>query len=402
MNKKPLSLLPVSKPGDRIVIDPSIAQPEDVLDLETYKELLKQMKKLKEERHRLHQIIVSYPIEERRKIPEWEQSSVLGEQYRSLNQEYHRRLPIHLLAQCPYCGTHVLQPVDSFSLMGCDASLLCDQGVHFYGSDWDWYENVPPRQRCPHTLCVTRSVNLNGLHPDDVAGWMLSPKWGSMYSEPSVIVWPLIARCTSAVIHALPVGRLDDGEPIHRYTAYYVTYFASDDTNLRTEEMWVPTDLGEPATGAVQGDRDVIKWVKAGRLFWLNPDNPGQLVRVPVEAFPYSDVEMKGWYKILEGGRLDGPKPYLRNWQGEAPPHDESFPETIEPYVFPFEDTLQVLLREDSEKVRLEAVKMLFNRRESLDLDARATLHRMADEDQSEQVRKLAEHYLKNLEAKEP
>jgi hypothetical protein len=211
------------------------------------------------------------------------------------------------------------------------------------------------------------------------------------------MVWPLVARHTSAVIHALPVGRLDDGEPNHRYTAYYVTYFAGDDTNLRTEEMWVYTDTGEPATGAVQCDRDVIKWVKAGRLFWLNPDDPGQLVRGPVEAFPYANVQMKGWYNILEGGRLDGPKPYARNWQGKAPPHDESFPETIKPIVFPFEDTLQILLSEDLEEVRFKAVKILFERRESLDLDVRATLRRMAAEDQSEQVRKLAEHYLKNL-----
>ena len=132
------------------------------------------------------------------------------------------------------------------------------------------------------------------------------------------------------MLHALPIGRLDDKEPIHRYTAYFCTYFAGDWTNLLSEEMWVPNDLGGPAMGLVQVDIDLKKWVKADRLFWLDPDDQSQLVQGPAEAFPYADVQPVGWYRIVRGGQMDGPHPYYTVWQGGAPTHDQSFPKTIE------------------------------------------------------------------------
>jgi hypothetical protein len=132
------------------------------------------------------------------------------------------------------------------------------------------------------------------------------------------------------VVHALPIGRLDDPEPIHRYTAYFVTYFVGDESNLYTNEMWVPNDLGEPATGGVQIDTDLLKWVRAGRLFWMDPEDTSRLVKGPAEEFPYANIQPQGWYEFTEGGQVDGPRPYASVWEGEAPTHDESFPKTIE------------------------------------------------------------------------
>lgn len=177
------------------------------------------------------------------------------------------------------------------------------------------------------------SVNLHGLTLDDLPEWALQrERWMRMDSAPYVMVWPLIARQTSVVVHTVPIGRLDDPEPIHRYTAYFVTYFAGDETNLYTEEMWVPTDLGGPATGAVEIDTNLAKWVRAGRLFWLDPNDVNRLVKEPTEAFPYTypHIQPQGWYEIIEGGQVDGPRSYHKVWRGTAPPHDESFPETIE------------------------------------------------------------------------
>jgi hypothetical protein len=150
-----------------------------------------------------------------------------------------------------------------------------------------------------------------------------------MDSAPHVMVWPLIARYTSAVMHALPIGRLDDAEPAHHYTAYMVTYFVGEGSNLY-EQMWVPTEFRGPATDGVQVDIDLLKWVRAGRLYWLDREDTSRLVKGPAEAFPYADVEPKGWYYIRPGGQMDGPHPYYQIWQGQAPPHDESFPRSIE------------------------------------------------------------------------
>jgi hypothetical protein len=321
------SSAPISKLGDRIVLDPSIPQPEGVFNLATYKALLSQARNLREKIVLLTAAVQTYPIEERHSSLESQLRRPLLAQFYALAEEYHTRLPIHALAKCPYCGTTILLPVDSFSLMGFDPYLKATKAYHWGGN---WYGSDPPRQRCLHAICATLSVNLNGLEPDDLSGWMLGRETVLMRSAPYVMVWPLIARCTSAVFHALPIGRLDDKEPTHRYTAYFCTYFAGSWTNLLSEEMWVPNELGGPAMGAVQIDTDLKKWGKAGRLFWLDPDDQSQLVRGPAEAFPYANVQPVGWYHIVRGGQMDGPHPYYTVWQGDAPAHDESYPKTIE------------------------------------------------------------------------
>ncbi len=327
MSKKLLHPTPISKIGERIVFHASISQPENVFNLVTYKRIMEHAKRLRQKELDLHQILASYNQKECSATPEWKQFLACREEFRSLIHEYRHRLPIHLLAQCPYCGAHILQPVDTFSLLGLTPSLNATQ-VYWGGPEWR--ESLPPKQRCRHALCATLSVNLNGLQPDDISGWILGEKTRLIDSAPHLMVWPLIARHTSAVMHALPIGRLDDEEPIHRYTAHFATYFAGDKTNLYTKEMWVPNDLGGPAMGLVQIDIDLLKWVKAGRLFWLNPVDTRQLMHEPIESFPYAYVEPKGWYYVLAGGQVDGPHSYYQVWHGTAPLHDESFSHTIE------------------------------------------------------------------------
>lgn len=331
---KRASRRPASHPGDRIELDPSIPQPEDVFDFVTYKELLQQARRLREEKNRLHQII--YPLfkgqplrQDLSDLPESKQFDVVWKQFHLVTQEYSDRLPIHLIAQCPYCGVHILQPVDCYSLMGFDESLKVTK---VYGDGRPSWPNPLPAQRCKHALCATLAVNLNGLMPDDVAGWALERKMGGIMgidSSPYVMVWPLIARYTSAVMHALPVGRLDDEEPIHRYTAYFTTYFVGEGSNL-CRQMWVPAEFGGPATAGVHTDRDLLKWVRAGRLFWLDPSDTSRLVKGPAAAFPYANIEPRERYHILEDGQLERTDASRYDWQGEPPLHDESYPKTIE------------------------------------------------------------------------
>ena len=320
----------VSKPGDRIVLDPLIAQPLDAPTPATYVEFLKSFGQIVQEYRQLYDLHLEYPPQERRNCPERTRMKLLRDLFQLWKQGYWQRLPIHLVAQCPYCGSYVLQPIDSFSFMGFYHRL--DIRNLYYGRDW--MSGHPPRQRCQHALLAMVSVNLNGLLPNDLPQWALRVKWGGGGREfdaaPYVMVWPLIARRTSAVVHALPIGRLDDPEPIHRYTAYFVTYFVGDESNLYTNEMWVPNDLGEPATGGVQIDTDLLKWVRAGRLYWMDPEDTSRLVKGPAEEFPYANIQPQGWYEFTEGGQVDGPRPYASVWEGKAPAHDESFSKTIE------------------------------------------------------------------------
>jgi hypothetical protein len=315
-----------SRPGERIALDPTIRQPTEVFDFDSYKAFLNQARALHEQKSRIHAAIQTYPQKERSKTPEWSQYDVISNQYRSLVENYLHRLPIQRLAQCPYCETDILQPVDVFGLMGLHGDLSAKRAFFDLGG---WQKPTPFRQTCPHAVCATVSVNLNGYTPDDLAPWLMGSAIQFLDSSPQVMVWPLIARYTSAVMHALPIGRLDDRELTHRYTMYVATYFAEEGTNLFTDEMWVSNDLGGPATRGVWRDNDLLKWVGAGRLSWMDPGDVTRLVKGPAADFPYGKIA-PSWYRIMGNGQLDGPHPYLHAWQGEAPAHDQSYLRSIE------------------------------------------------------------------------
>ncbi len=318
--------LRVPRLGERIELDPTIRQPAQVFDFGSYKEFLSQARALDEQKRQIHAAIQAYQQKERPKTREWAQYDVISNQYRSLVEDYHRRLPVQRLAQCPYCETDILGPVDIFSLMGFHGDLRATRAFFDLGG---WHQPAPFRQTCPHALCATASVNLNGHTPDDLAPWLMGSDIQRLDSSPQVMVWPLIARYTSAVLRAIPIGRLDEPELTHRYTMYVAAYFAGEGTNLFTDEMWAPNDLGGPASRGVWRDNDMLKWARAGRLFWMDPGDVTRLVKGPAADFPYGSIA-PSWYSILGNGGLDGPHPYLHAWQDEAPAHDQSYPRSIE------------------------------------------------------------------------
>jgi hypothetical protein len=307
-------------------------QPVDVFSLQTYTEHIKQIVRLHEELRRVHSILQTYPMKERLRAPESSQFDLISDEINALSSAYIQRLPITMLAQCPYCASYIWQPVDIFSLMGFGTYL---QVSRIYRGNEEWRNISPYQQVCPHALCATVSVNLNHLAPDDLIGWMIGetiPIIDYLTQEPRVMVWPMVARHTSAVLHVAPIGRLDDDRPRHHYTAYFVTYFAANDSNLRTKKFWVNNDVGGPATGGVQMDVDLLKWVRAKRLHWMDPDNNSRLVHGRAEEFPYANIQPQGEYrkyKILKNGQVDYSSTI--SWEGSAPTHDDSYNHRIEP-----------------------------------------------------------------------
>jgi hypothetical protein len=152
-------------------------------------------------------------MKKRSRGPKSDQFDRISSQINSLSSTYIQRLPVMMLAQCPYCATYIWQPVDVFSLMGLGAYL---QAEKIYRGNDEWHGLSPYRQLCSHALCATLAVNLNGRMPDDLVGWMIGetiPTINYLTLEPHVMVWPLVARHTSAVLRVLPIGRLDDDLP---------------------------------------------------------------------------------------------------------------------------------------------------------------------------------------------
>ncbi len=223
------------------------------------------------------------------------------EEWISFYDEYLNQLPVYIVARCPFCGGRAWDKVDTYSLNGPGWWMLESPDARFHWSDTlDKMESD-----CGHAQLMSWSINLNDRIPDDVFVGTAKRPFEISSERPRLMLWPMqvTATRTCAVIHALPIGRFDDAQPQHRYTAFFVTYFAEDATVFREA-----AERGDMSIFAFQGiayDFDLIKWVKAKRLFWLKPSDPSlPLQHSLVEAFPYGNVQGLGLeerIKIIDG-----------------------------------------------------------------------------------------------------
>ncbi len=115
---------------------------------------------------------------------------------------------------------------------------------------------------------------------------------------------------TSAVIHALPIGRYNDPQPQHHYTVYFITYFAEDVQVFR--RVAERGDMSIFAFEGVEYDFDLVKWVQVGQLFWLDTRDPELPLRGGlVSAFPYGHVQGHGEDGSIE--IIDGQAKFMSN-----------------------------------------------------------------------------------------
>ncbi|MFL7793211.1 MAG: pentapeptide repeat-containing protein [Anaerolineae bacterium] len=213
---------------------------------------------------------------------------------------YQSNLPVYVLARCPICGGRVSEPVDTFSLSGLGWWLSEPSGFGWLGRRISQARNLDAlmvqreggpsyRSECGHARAVTYGVNLHGIIPDDVrmTGYIV------IGSERPGVLRPFMERQGShAVIHALPVGRLDDVVWQPRYTAYFVCYFTEDADAF--EESLAPQDWYSDkfVWPYDQMDYDLVPWLDEGKLFWMGPEVEGHPLRQgPASEFPYGNVD---------------------------------------------------------------------------------------------------------------
>jgi len=270
----------------------AIPQPQHIFTTAEYRELLERYRLWKGEQDRVQ--LQSDKFDKERYLT-WKKELL------SFYDEYLSHLPTYLLARCPICGGRVWDKVDTYSLNGFGWWGYGSPDARFHWSDTqDKLESD-----CGHAQLMTWSINLNGLTPDDVFIGTPRRPFEINSERPRLMLWPMEVQATRtcAVIHALPIGRFDDPQPQHRYTAYFVTYFAEDVRVFR--DVAERGDMSIFAFQVVEYDFDLVKWVRAGRLFWLDPNDPELPLRGgPVEAFPYANVQGRGEeerLKIIDG-----------------------------------------------------------------------------------------------------
>lgn len=212
---------------------------------------------------------------------------------------YRARLPVSVLARCPICGGLVREPVDTFSLSGAGWWISEPTGFGWFGRRLQRVHETlyPPAYKryiepsytaeCEHVQAVHYGVNLNGLIPDDVE----QARYVFIGSERPGVLRPFMERAGNySVIHALPVGRLDDAAWRPRYTAYFVTYFSRDGGAFQRSLLpsrWYELQFLWPYELM---DYDLSPWAAAGKLSWLGEEASGFSVCQGLENFPYDNI----------------------------------------------------------------------------------------------------------------
>ena len=108
-------------------------------------------------------------------------------------------------------------------------------------------------------------------------------------SERPFVMKPLMRiKDSYAVIRTLPIGDFDDLESPHRYTAHFTTYFTIDESTF--DNVMQPAYATQSLVIYSIADYELHKWVKAGKVFWIDEDDPKLSLHSGQDTdFPYGN-----------------------------------------------------------------------------------------------------------------
>lgn len=135
--------------------------------------------------------------------------------------EYWELLPQYTFSQCPICGKRYTHSADTYSLRGWNA-----RNDRLFAL----YRPVSSQLSCAHFLGIHEFVNLHDQEPTEL-GYLTN----GAGEVPRLTPWFLPDDIPSfAVLHALPICRIEKEQFVPAYTVFVLTYF-SEDPNLLLE-----------------------------------------------------------------------------------------------------------------------------------------------------------------------
>ena len=206
---------------------------------------------------------------------------------------YWDKLPRYLIARCPLCGVRFTNRADTHSLFewgGSDSRSLSSHP-----------ENTIP---CAHFVGVEQFIHLNGNFPTELDYFPCT------YGDVPIVVPELLLDelHAGAVIHSLPICRVEGDAFTPRYSVYTVTYYADSPAQARDRSyrLHYPQGIGKDADTTPLFDTsgrgyreplvaDLRHWVERGKLLWLDLDDPTlPLKSGPTSDFPYAGIQGVG------------------------------------------------------------------------------------------------------------
>jgi len=172
-------------------------------------------------------------------------------------------IPTYKYAQCPICDTDCIDYIDTYMLR---PTMRYELGHHSIYS--------PLRMKgapCEHYAGVQSFINYHGHFPYEISRIR-------GYSEVPYVGKQIIDHDGAhAVMHALPVCRIEDNQFIPRYTLFLVTYFALDIGAVYAAHYAQEYEFGgkDPEffphnLVATNREYNLIHLAKMGKLGWLD------------------------------------------------------------------------------------------------------------------------------------
>lgn len=196
-------------------------------------------------------------------------------------KRYLERLPDYVIARCPFCQRESREGLDTYSVTAWSR-----------GSAGLWaFDHQTVLSHCEHFTLVEPFFHFHGLWPKEAKG-LFGPE------VPYVIAHLLESNQCLAVMHALPVCRIEGNAFLPRYTLFLITYFSHEPEQSRravtkynvqfTDEPYVPSPF------LVETGKDwnnLAKWVAEGKLYWLDSQSDSLPLQTgDLGRFPYANI----------------------------------------------------------------------------------------------------------------
>ncbi len=199
-----------------------------------------------------------------------------------MDDDYWQNLPRYLIARCPLCGHEYQENLDTYTLFKWNRAANGKHVFHDKGNS----------VHCEHFVRVHHFINFNGIEPKEKGFEILGcevPHLMQTLLPDDVGSW--------AVMHALPICRMEEEGFVPQYTVYMLTYYAgAQDVEVLMDRLRKTSPHWEafypPSRQSGELWWDLTHWVREGRLFWLAPD----LADLPIQrdgdaAFPYGEIQ---------------------------------------------------------------------------------------------------------------
>jgi hypothetical protein len=219
--------------------------------------------------------------------------------------EFWEAIPDYLIARCPFCGSTYTERMDTYSLdewMPADAASV---------GTWVWNDEYQRIVGCRDFVGVQSFINLNDLQPTEIRYY----RGGS--EVPYVMpIFLLDDPLSQAVMHSLPICRVEANKFVPRYSLFVITYFSQDphalidrrlekDRNSNDPEFHLPMMYTWHEANTDPIAWDLLHWVSTGKLLWLDLDQDTLPLRSEaVEVFPYKDITGLRQGFVYRNGRL--------------------------------------------------------------------------------------------------